>query len=242
MLPLHTLINQTYQIEIDLCLIALIHICSNWTNVNKCNVIIIQPQDLRGLAVAMFHFQARYSSEKLRPNRSIGGLFLAKNESRLTACCCSNFDRPNIAFLIYCLLGDLGFLSLGAGFSDEQSRWLMSVLCIHTGTREPASTWPHRRPTYLMSFRLGPRVCFDVIGGLRVRVELQSATRSTRSIKRVLGKRIRHRNTIFWGFLLNAEDFVKMREVGSWPWNAEGFRPMRKSRQVCKNCSSFPNA
>ena len=100
MLPLHTLINQTYQIEIDLCLIALIHICSNWTNVNKCNVIIIQPQDLRGLAVAMFHFQARYSSEKLRPNRSIGGLFLAKNESRLTACCCRNFDRPNIAFLI----------------------------------------------------------------------------------------------------------------------------------------------
>ena len=26
---------------------------------------------------------------------------------------------------------------------------------------------------------------------------------------------------------------MKMREVGRWPWNAEGFRPMRKSRPVC---------
>ena len=36
---------------------------------------------LGGFAVAMFHFQARKTGEKLRPNQSIGGLFLAKKQA-----------------------------------------------------------------------------------------------------------------------------------------------------------------
>ena len=46
-------------------------------------------------------------------------------------------------------------------------------------------------------------------------------------------------NTCWSDFNWKRKILWKMREVGSWPWNAEGFRPMRKSRQVCYNALNF---